>query len=124
MRLATNNMAAPSALTVAKNSIPAGAGKATILASIVSVWDIQSCNLSEYILALSYQRIAGSKLRNRLMSGTITVSGVTYAVIYHRTTPERCFQSASVRCSYRQTVFGNFVLVQPVLVEYPSPTLN
>lgn len=113
--------AIPTALDIAQASRPAGASKQAILALFTGQWDIHklpASALSDYVLSTSYHRITGSQLRNRIMSGTVTVSGsghsTTYAVIYHRTTPELCFRASLVECSYRETELGNFVLVSPV----------
>ena len=104
----------PTALDIAQASRPAGASKQSILAIFTGQWDIHNYGELDYILSTGYHRLSGIQLRNRIMSGTVTVSGITYAVIYHRTTPELCFRAISVECSYRETELGNFMLVSPV----------
>jgi tRNA uridine 5-carbamoylmethylation protein Kti12 len=113
----TGNTPYPSALDIALASRPVGASKQRILAALTGLWNIHELEASDYlILSTSYRYINGMRLRNRIMSGTVTVEGITYAVIYHRTTPELCFRAERVRCSYRETEVGNFLLVQPVTI--------
>jgi hypothetical protein len=117
----SSNTQYSTALDIALASNPQGESKIELLAALTGQWGIQDEVYagSPYIISLCLSTIAGKQLRNRIMSGTVTKVGrggynVTYAVIYHRTTPELCFMSQMVACSYRETKLGNFVLVRPV----------
>jgi len=100
-----------SALTLAKQ----GLSKSKVLSMLTNEWDLTTSqqkllDIHEYYV----RRWEASYIRNIIRDGLITHETVTYAVIYRSCTPASLRLAAEVKCSFRASGNGNFVLIQPI----------
>jgi hypothetical protein len=99
------------ALELAKS----GLSKSKVLAILTNDWNInytlhRPLDIHEYYV----RRWESSYVRELIRDGMITHEAVTYAVIYRSCTPSSMKHHLEMKCSFRASGNGNFVLIQPV----------
>lgn len=104
-------MANITALELAKK----GFSKSAALALLTNEWDLTTTQQSMLDIHEYYVRRWEAKyVRSLIREGMLTHEAVTYAVIYRSCTPASLRHVTEVKCSFRASGNGNFVLIQPI----------
>ena len=93
-----------------------GYTKSSALALLTGEWNLTTRQQELLDIHQYYVRKwETSWVRNTIRDGLLTHEGISYAVIYRSCTPASLRGTVEVKCSFRASGNGNFVLVQPTI---------